>query len=415
MDELPVPEIVELTPAPRPPGDGGLGRSPVGPTGVRWAVAVAAIVIVGAVVVGVRWGPFASAIGRQTPATVPTAGGSVADLVPDVLGHAWERPIPVTPDLDQWGSGFLRIDNARLEFLPTLDAEPSTSSVTATGGDSLVVTATAETTGCSLGDRGTYRFTVEGKGSVLTLTASGPDACAAREGALAGSWVRADFPPPVDGIVAVPPGTYRTSSFDPFGEAAASGRLTYTVPAGWEVIDDSQSVFVLHRAQGVAPGQLASDALVALIARPQVAAEFEEGTTCGPLSVAPGVGHRLGDIVRAISSRPGVVSTSPAVVTIGGYAGQMLDLHVAKSWTGGCQAPGGRIVGIPLLGASASGSGPVVGMSADQPLRLILVDLGSGRTLAIALSFAAPDAPFDEQVAAMMPMIENFEFHPEAP
>lgn len=409
MDELPVPEIVELTPETPPRGDGWLGRSPLGSVGTRWALGFGAIVIVGAVIAGVRWGPFASAIGWQTPSTAPSARGLAGATVADLLEHLWERPYAVAPGGDAWGSGLLRIDMARLELRPTADSSPSTSSVIAAGGDSLVVTATAETSGCTLGDRGTYLFTVEGEGSVLTLTASGPDACAAREGALAGMWVRADFPPrPAEGPVSVAPGTHRTTSFDPFGGAAASGYLTYTIPAGWGLIEDSQASFILHRVPGV-------EAFVALIAHPLVSAEFEEGAICGPFSVVPGVGQQPGDLMSAISSRPGLVSTSPAPITIGGYAGTVLDLSVATSWTGGCQAPEGRIKGIPLLQAFSSGSGPQVGVSEDGPLRLILLDLGDGRTLAIAIAFLNPDAPFDEQVSTVMPIIESFEFRSQAP
>lgn len=409
MDELSVPEIVELTPDTPPRGDGWLGRSPLGSAGIRWALSLGAIVIVGAVIAGVRWGPFASVSSDQTPSTAPSVRGLAAETVADLLGHLWERPYAVTPDLPQWGSGYLRIDSARLELRPARDAPPSTSLVMAAGGDSLVVTATAETAGCTLGDRGTYLFIVEGEGSVLTLTASESDACAAREGALAGMWVRADFPPRGQWGVSVAPGTHRTMSFDPFGGTAPSGHLTYTIPTGWELIEDSQAAFVLHRTPG-------AEAFVILIAEPLVSAEFEEGAICGPFTAVSGVGQRPGDIMSAITSRPGVVSTSPAMMAIGGYAAKMIDLHVATSWTGGCQTPGeGWIVAVPLLQAS-SGLGPQVGVSEDAgPLRLVLLDLGNGRTLAIAISFVDPQASLDQQVATIMPIIESFEFRSQAP
>ena len=46
------------------------------------------------------------------------------------------------------------------------------------------------------GDVGSYHWTLEGKGTFLTLTPISPDPCAARERALTGPWVRADLPPP---------------------------------------------------------------------------------------------------------------------------------------------------------------------------------------------------------------------------
>ena len=73
------------------------------------------------------------------------------------------------------------------------------SAVAAAGPDTLVATATAETTGCAVGDLGVYRWSLEGTDTFLTLTAVGADECAAREMALAGPWVRADLPSPSEG------------------------------------------------------------------------------------------------------------------------------------------------------------------------------------------------------------------------
>jgi hypothetical protein len=50
-------------------------------------------------------------------------------------------------------------------------------------------------------------------------------------------------------------------------------------------------------------------------------------------------------------------------------------------------------------------------------VRLILLDLGDGRTVAIGVYElgAGRPTPFEERVAAAMPVIESFEFHPTAP
>ncbi len=111
--------------------------------------------------------------------------------------------------------------------------EPGTAShsaVAAAGPDTLVVTATAETPGCAVGDLGVYRFVLEGKDTFVTLSAIGTDACTPREAALTGPWVRADLPQPGEsGVLA--PGTYATAAFDPFTDDGAPDRLTYTVTA----------------------------------------------------------------------------------------------------------------------------------------------------------------------------------------
>ena len=56
--------------------------------------------------------------------------------------------------------------------------------------DTLVVTATIETQECAVGAIGVYGWAVQGNGAMMTLTPLSRDACAAREVALAGTWVR---------------------------------------------------------------------------------------------------------------------------------------------------------------------------------------------------------------------------------
>ena len=70
-------------------------------------------------------------------------------------------------------------------------------------------------------------------------------------------------------------------------------------------------------------------------------------------------------------------------VTIGGYEGQLLDLRLAPSWTKACLGPEGPIAGSLILKSAGAGPGPLVGLSPDVPVRLILLDLGNGRTMAV--------------------------------
>jgi hypothetical protein len=145
-----------------------------------------------------------------------------------------------------------------------------------------------------------------------------------------------------------------------------------------------------------------------------MAAEFPDGSPCGPLSDASGVGSGVDDIVAAITARPGVVSTAPTSVTIDGYQGTILDLHASASWTGACVDGGRRVVVIPILKPSGLDAGPWVGIGPDAPVRLILLKLTDERTMAIAIFTVGPSqaSPFDQQIAPVMPVIESFVFHP---
>ena len=395
--------------SPRRLGGGLLGRRAGGD---RWAVAFMAVLIgvVGIAILGRR---SDSGIGSQ-----PTPAASTGGAIPDVLRHAWQRPTTFLPGEVSYPTAFLSLLSGQLEFGPEPGAEASTSAIRAADIDILEATATAGTVGCALGDVGIYRYALEGKDTVMTLTAIGTDACAAREEALAGPWVRSDLPAPVDPAATLPPGTHETARFDPFGDPAVFGQLSFTVPEGWKVKDDEPAYFLLHHLPDAAQGQSAVDSFILLLARPAVAADFSKGATCGsPVSDAPGVGNGLDDLVAAIRARPGVVSTAPAAVTIGGYEGQTLDLELATSWTGGCLTPDGPVVGMPLLHEAGAETGPGFGLGSDRPVRLVLLDLTGGRTLAVAIFEIEPSerSVFEAHAAELMPIIESFEFHPPTP
>ena len=281
-----------------------------------------------------------------------------------------------------------------------------------------MVTATAETQGCAIADIGPYRWAVAGKGTVMTLTAISADACATREKALAGQWVRSDLAGPGGGGAELPPGTYPTSAFDPFGHPGMSGQLSYTVPSGWVTEEDQPASFTLDHPSAASASQPSTNSVILLIAQPRMVADLN-GAPCGSFSDAPGVGLRVDEIVAAIRARVGVIATAPAAVTIGGHEGKMLDLHLAPSWTGGCVAPEGAAVGIPILHGDGLGTGPVVavgpvvGVGPDHPLRLILLDLTAGRTMCVAIFNirSSQASAFEEQLGAVMPIIESFQFH----
>jgi hypothetical protein len=394
-------------------GAGVLGRRN---DGGRWAAAAVAVVLVSVVGVAVLSRPSDSGIGPQaTPSasSAPSPAASAIGPVPEVLRHLWQRPLPIAPG-PAWPTAFLVLTDEVLGVGPDVDSA-SHSAVAAAGLDTLVVTATPDTVGCAVGDLGVYRFSMEGKDTFTTLTAVGTDACVAREAALAGPWAQADLPPPQDSEL-LSPGTYETTGFDPFTDDATPGRLSYTVPTGWKVKEDASTAFVLHHLPTL-QAQPATDTFIFMIAQPRLAAAFEDGAVCGEFPVASGVGHGADDIVAALSARPGVVSTPPAPVSVGGYEGTLIDLRLDPAWTGGCTAPDGAVVGIPILTGPGGGPGPLVGLAPNAPVRLILVDVGAGRTMAIFVACAEPStlAFFDAQVATAMPVIESLELHPPTP
>jgi hypothetical protein len=187
------------------------------------------------------------------------------------------------------------------------------------------------------------------------------------------------------------------------------------VPDGWSIPEDAPTTLTLiHVPDAPQPPDVL---MVALLAQPRVAASSEAGAACGPVGEAPGVGASVDDLVTAIVGHPGVSSTPPAAVTIGGYQGRVLDLQLAPSWTGGCMGPGGPAVGLAIVVEAGSATGPVVGLAPDQPVRLILLDLTGGRTMAVVIHTFGPSQPgqFRALVAEAMPIVESIEFRAPVP
>jgi hypothetical protein len=189
------------------------------------------------------------------------------------------------------------------------------------------------------------------------------------------------------------------------------------VPERWKVKEDRAATFLLHHLADTAATDSAGDVFIHLFTQPRLVADYVKGATCGPTSEVPGVGTGVDDLVAAIIARPGVESTTPSRITIGGYVGRMVDLHLAPSWSGGCRAPEGSFVALPLLLGPEFGFGADFGIGPNSPVRLILLDLTGGRTIAIAVFEGGPAEPSQLDAASReaMRVIDSFEFHPPTP
>lgn len=120
-------------------------------------------------------------------------------------------------------------------------------------------------------------------------------------------------------------GLYRTTLFEP--------RLTYRVPSGgWGNDDDSSGSFMLL-APGYSIGGVDSGTSDFIVAVSAVAA----ATDC---NFTPVVGSDTspGTAAQAIARSPGLSTSRPAHVTIGGLHGFVIDVRVKKSWHRTCPA-----------------------------------------------------------------------------
>jgi hypothetical protein len=113
------------------------------------------------------------------------------------------------------------------------------------------------------------------------------------------------------------PGATSTVAFQP--------KLTFTVPSGWTNTLDKARAYTIH--YNFTRGHFLQ--LVSQLAIPDQTAD------CSP-AWKTGAGNTVGDWVTFLTTHPGLEATAPKAVTIGGYEGMQLDLHVAADWTETC-------------------------------------------------------------------------------
>ena len=199
-------------------------------------------------------------------------------------------------------------------------------------------------------------------------------------------------------------GTYKSQYIaphvDPGGDwSPVFGALTYTVPAGWANSADWPETFdLVPSAELLANPVVDTDRSrqVNLMTQPTAMAQDQ------PCSdrVAPGVGRTADAIATWLGTVPGLVTTAPKAITIDGHPGQWVDIRLDPAWTSTCPEEARPVVAY---------LNPGVAISNVERERLILVDLGSGDVIAIAV-WTRDQASFDAFLPEAMPIIESFQF-----
>jgi hypothetical protein len=181
-------------------------------------------------------------------------------------------------------------------------------------------------------------------------------------------------------------GTYTSRAMDP--------ALTFTVPSGWF------NKFDQPRGYGLESGPNTS----LEVQRDLVVARAD----CVEAESEPGVGTTASAMVQALAARPGLDTTVPAPVTIGGLSGFTIDITMAADWTTPCPFSGGRPT-VPTVTDPRATPGTGLHWTAEAVTdgsfaRYIILDLPGGGTLLIAPG-GSPSF-----VTRAMPIIDSFEF-----
>jgi hypothetical protein len=187
----------------------------------------------------------------------------------------------------------------------------------------------------------------------------------------------------------LPAGEHTTTAFQP--------AVTFTVPAGWVLADDTAGYLQLRPAD--------QDVLGIHVFRGATAAS--QDASC-PIEPAAGVGTSSVALVTWMRGLDGLLASSPALVQIGGLRGSSIDLGIANGWTASCSFANG-VPTVPLLVEQGTGLRWV--LAGGERLRLYLLDLPGGETLLVDI-----DDFEGSQLSAFMgqavPVVTSMKFAP---
>ena len=201
-------------------------------------------------------------------------------------------------------------------------------------------------------------------------------------------------------------GTYKSQFISPRLDPGATwspvvGGLTYTVPDGWANASDWPESFELVPATELSPIDDADRTrTIGVFTQPTA---MTQDPPCSDQD-EPGVGRTADELAGWLGTVPGLATTEPTPITIDGRSGQVLDISLDPSWTGTCGE--GDPDTTPIVTYLNPGG---VGIRGDERARLILLDLGDGDVVAIAV-WTRDQAAFDAFVPEAMRVIESFQF-----
>jgi hypothetical protein len=176
--------------------------------------------------------------------------------------------------------------------------------------------------------------------------------------------------------------------------------MSYTTPAGWSNSVDWPAEYVL-RGQSAPDDSgifMWSDVVIVNQADPCIEAP------------EPAVERTAAAMADWIANAPGVVSTVPLALAIGGIEGLTLDISMDPTWTESCPYTEGRPY-FPIFTGSATGTGLHWGVQPDTHMRLYILDRGDDTALVIAIT-AEDQATYEDLLDEATTIVESIQFRP---
>ncbi len=267
--------------------------------------------------------------------------------------------------------------------------------------------------GCATDTAGTYAASLSPSGETLTIAVVA-DTCANRSNAIAGAWW-------LDNCKSGPcygdidPGTYGTEYFLPGMHAKTDwvpkyGALQFTTTGAWSVAADAPTHVILVPTtqfdKWTADGGPEGDPLdIFVFGQPAV---IRNPASCPDApEVDQAKGHTVPELLTYLRSTPGLSVTSVGETTIGGHTGAVVDLRLTSSAKVSCSGSGpSEDFLVTPFGRDFSWY--TLGLAGTQRTRLILLDVGPGSVVGIAIEAGA--ANWDAMLHDATPIVASFKF-----
>ena len=171
--------------------------------------------------------------------------------------------------------------------------------------------------------------------------------------------------------------------------------ISYVVPDGWRNTIDNDFYYSLQGTDGQAP-------TIDVWRNVFMVAQADD------CSVKPriGVPSTVAEWVSWLTTRPGIVASTPRAVHVGAYEGTTIELRVADDWTQTCE-----YMDHPGVWLITDGAGFARDLGNDGTLTLTILDVG-GQTVLVGIASTAAPAETAAVVAAAKPVIDSFVFTP---
>jgi hypothetical protein len=190
----------------------------------------------------------------------------------------------------------------------------------------------------------------------------------------------------------LPAGEHTSGSF--------SVPFTFTTPEGWVNRVDIPRAWKMDTGAGIStPILIMSKVAIA-----------EQNAACDPIAKA-GAGHTVKDFVDLLRTHPGLDTTDPVPVEVGGYKGQSVDFTVASTWTELCPSMDALVPHVLLLTDTGLPAERTVAYTEDMRVRWDILDV-NGETVIIARQGNSFGGLFEEAAAAAQPVIDSINFAP---